>query len=169
MEKVIVSFTSYPERICTVNRVLDSIIEQTIQPDKIILYLSKTEFQNNGDIPDFDIYKKNGFEIHWYEENLKSHKKWFYAFKEYPEDLIITIDDDILYQDTMLETLLKYHERFPEYVIARNAKIITCDKEGEPAPYENWCCWCNEYIGVPRMDLMAIGNGGVLYGQMIYG
>ena len=157
------TFTSYPERIWTVNKVLDSIIKQTILPYKIILYLSSTEFLNFGSIPDFEQYKKYGFEIHWYEENLKSHKKWFYAFQEYSNDLIVTIDDDIIYQDTMLETLLKYHERFPECVIARNAKLITCNEEGYPAPYEKWCCWCNEYVGVPRMDLMAIGNGGILY------
>lgn len=163
MEKIIVTFTSYPERIWTVNKVLDSIIKQTILPYKIILYLSSTEFLNFGSIPDFEQYKKYGFEIHWYEENLKSHKKWFYAFQEYSNDLIVTIDDDIIYQDTMLETLLKYHERFPECVIARNAKLITCNEEGYPAPYEKWCCWCNEYVGVPRMDLMAIGNGGILY------
>ena len=39
MEKIIVTFTSYPERIWTVNKVLDSIIKQTILPYKIILYL----------------------------------------------------------------------------------------------------------------------------------
>lgn len=157
------SFTSYPKRIWTVNKVLDSIIKQTVQPYKIILYLSRAEFRDFGDIPDFGIYEKYGFEIHWYEENLKSHKKWFYAFQEYPEYLIVTIDDDILYQDTMLETLIRYHEYFPKSVITRNAKLITCDEKGELASYENWCCWCNEFIGLPRMDLMAIGNGGILY------
>ena len=62
MEKIIVTFTSYPERIWTVNKVLDSIIKQTILPYKIILYLSSTEFLNFGSIPDFEQYKKYGFE-----------------------------------------------------------------------------------------------------------
>lgn len=163
MEKIIVSFTSYPDRILTINKVIDSIIKQTIQPDKIILYLSSLEFRDFKNMPDLTRYEEYGFEIHWYEENLKSHKKWFYAFQEYPEDLIVTIDDDIVYQDTMLETLLKYHECFPEYIIARNARLITCNEEGYFASYEKWCCWCNEYVGVPRMDLIAIGNGGILY------
>lgn len=163
MPKVIVSFTSYPERILTIDKILDSIIKQTRLPDKIVLYLSSGEFENDHDFSRLKKYERYGFEIHWYKENLKSHKKWFYAFQEYPDDIIITIDDDILYQNTMVETLLKYHERFPGAVVARNAKLITCNEEGEPAPYEKWCCWCNEYIETPRMDFIAIGNGGILY------
>lgn len=165
MGKIIVSLTSYPGRIRTISQVLDSIIKQTVLPDKIILYLSSQEFKGFNAMPDLKRYAEYGFEIHWCEENLKSHKKWFYVFQEYPDEVIITVDDDFVYQDTMVETLLKYHERFPRCVIARNAKLITCDEKGAVAPYERWCHWGGAYIGVPRMDLIAIGNAGILYPQ----
>lgn len=168
MEKIIVSFTSFPERIRTINKVLDSIINQTVKPDKIILYLSKSEFQNFEPLPDLDMYKKNGFEIHWYEENLKSHKKWFYAFQEYPDDVIITIDDDILYQNTMIETLLKYHKAFPESVITRRAHLITCNKDNSIALYNNWYLECGLYVGVPRMDLFATTGAGTLFTPSLF-
>lgn len=163
MKKVIVSFTSYPKRIGTIYKVLDSIISQTVLPDKIVLYLSSSEFEDFGIMPNFDKYEKYGFEIHWHEENLKSHKKWFYAFQEYRNNIVITIDDDVLYNSQMLENLLQYHEKFPDCVIARNAHLIVCNKDGTVAPYEKWCDCCDEYIGVPRMDLEAIGNAGILY------
>ena len=64
MQKVIVSLTSYPRRINTIYKVLDSIIQQTVLPDKIILYLSESEFRGFTDMPDLGKYEKYGFEIH---------------------------------------------------------------------------------------------------------
>ena len=49
------------------------------------------------DIPDnlLGYYNKKQLEIIFVEEDLRSHKKYYYAFKEYQNDIIITIDDDI--------------------------------------------------------------------------
>ncbi len=169
MKKIIVSFTSYPKRIGMVYKVLETIIRQTVLPDKIILYLSASEFKDFGKLPDWAKYEKYGFEVHWHEENLRSHKKWFYAFQEYKGDIVITIDDDVLYKEDMIENLLQYHTQFPECVIARNTHLITCEEDGTLAPYERWCDRCAEYVGMPRMDLEAVGNGGILYPTYLFG
>lgn len=168
MKKVIVSLTSYPQRIHTVYRVLDTLIRQTVLPDKMILYLSASEFKDFGKLPDWEKYEKYGFEVHWHEENLRSHKKWFYAFQEYKGDIVITVDDDVLYKEDMIENLLRYHTRFPNCVITRNAHLITCKEDGTIAPYENWSDICAEYVGSPRMALEAIGNGGILYPTYLF-
>lgn len=168
MEKIIVSFTSYPKRIHTVEKVLDSIIEQTITPDKIILYLSSSEFDGFQNMPDLKNYHKYGFEIHWYKENLKSHKKWFYAFQEYPDDIVITLDDDILYKRTAIESLLKYHEIFPDAVIARNVSLITSNEDGTIAPYGQWCDLCSEQVGMSRGDFLAKTGWGTLYSPRLF-
>lgn len=168
MSKIIISFTSYPARISTIDKVLDSIIKQTVLPDKIILYLSSDEFRYYKDIPDLEKYDKYGFEIHWNKENLKSHKKWFYALQEYPNDVIITIDDDISYKDTMIEELLTCYRRHPKAVIARRVHLITCQKDGSIAAYDKWWSGCNKYVGTPRMDLVAIGCQGILYPPHIF-
>lgn len=163
MKKIVISFTSYPQRIGTIHRVLDTIIKQTVLPDRIILYLSSSEFEETDELPDFSKYEKYGFDIRWNEENLRSHKKWFYSFQEFREDIVITIDDDILYNNDMIEKLLQYHQQFPKCVIARNGHLITCSEKGLIAPYDDWCNWCAKYVGSPRMDMEAVGNGGVLY------
>lgn len=163
MSDIIVSFTSYPERILTIDRVLESVINQTILPNKIILYLSLCEFEKFNEIPDLTKFEKYGFEIHWCDENLKSHKKWFYAFQEYPEDLVITIDDDILYNNTAFENLLKYHKEYPKAVIARRAHLITCNSDESIAPYNEWYTECSLYVGTPRMDLLATTGAGTLF------
>lgn len=168
MSEIIVSFTSYPKRILTIDKVLDSIVNQTILPNKIVLYLSSDEFEGFKDMPDLKRYEKYGFEIHWYKENLRSHKKWFYAFQEYPEDIVITVDDDILYAATAFENLLKYHTLFPEAVIARRTHLITWKSENDIAPYQMWYSECFKYVGLPRADLFATGCGGILYPPNIF-
>lgn len=42
----------------------------------------------------------------------------------YPDDLIITVDDDIFYPTTMIQTLVQYHELYPKSVICRYAKVL---------------------------------------------
>lgn len=168
MEKIIVSFTSYPKRIHTIHKVLDSIIEQSITPDKIVLYLSSVEFDGFQDMPDLEKYKEYGFEIHWHKENLKSHKKWFYAFQEYPNDIVITFDDDILYKRTAIESLLRYHEKFPNAVIARNISLITCNEDGTIAPYEQWYVLRSDYVGMSRGDFIAKTGWGTLYSPRLF-
>ena len=101
MSDIIVSFTSYPKRIMTIDKVIESVINQTVPPDKIVLYLSSCEFQDCNAMPDLEKYKKYGFEICWCDENLKSHKKYYYAMQQYPDDIVITIDDDFYYKNTM--------------------------------------------------------------------
>lgn len=168
MPQIIISFTSYPARISTIDKVLNSIIKQTVLPDKIILYLSSDEFKDYRNMPNLSRYEKYGFEIHWNKENLKSHKKWFYAMQEYPNDVIITIDDDINYKDTMIEELLTCYKKYPKFVIARRTHWVTCQVNGEIAPYNKWYFECNKFIGLPRTDLLAVGCQGVLYPPHIF-
>ena len=168
MKKIIVSMTSYPERIAYVEKVLDSIINQTIKPDKIILYLSLAQFSNQKILPDYSKYEQYGFEISWHDEDIGPHKKYYYVMQEHPDSIIITVDDDILYNNTMVEELLNYHNQYPKAVIARRAHLITCTTDEKIAPYSKWKIEYDGYIGTPRMDLLATGCAGVLYPPYIF-
>lgn len=165
MRKIIVSLTSYPARIKTVYQVIESIQKQTIQADKILLWLSINEFPNKIDDLPNNLLRFNSsmqVEIRWVEDNLKSHKKYYYALQEFSEDIVITIDDDVYYESTMLETLLKSYEAHPTAISARNVHRVYAYKDAI-APYCSWNHMIDEYEDVERMDLCAIGVGGVLY------
>lgn len=43
-DDLIVSVTSYPARIKTVHKTIESLLAQTLQPRKIILYLANNQF-----------------------------------------------------------------------------------------------------------------------------
>lgn len=103
-EKIIVSLTTYNKRINTVFLVIESIFEQTLKPDKIVLWLDKNEFSINS-IP-FTLKKqiKQGLTIDFYH-NIGPYKKLIPSLKKYPNDIIITIDDDIIYKNDCIENL----------------------------------------------------------------
>lgn len=165
--RIIVSFTSYPPRINSVHKVVESLYRQTVRADEIVLYLSMEEFpETEADLPETlrRLIGRRGFRVAWVHGNLKSHKKYFYALQEYRDAVVITVDDDTLYAETMISELVESHERFPGAVSARNVRIIL-RKGGELAPYRMWEreSRLEEYTDTPRMDLCAIGNGGICY------
>ena len=172
MEEIVVSFTSYPKRVNCLDRVIESIVKQTVIPDKIRLYLAREQFRDEKDIAVLDSleskYALNEFKIVWLDEDIRSHKKYYYAFQEYPDDVVITIDDDIVYKNTLVENFLKWHRKYPNCVIAGRTHLITMNKDGNIAPYAEWYSECSRYIGVPRLDLIATGCGGVLYPPHIF-
>ena len=47
------------------------------------------------------------FEIRWVDEDLKPHKKYYWAFKDFRDSLVVTIDDDLVYRKTMIQELVE--------------------------------------------------------------
>ena len=95
---IIVSVTSHPARIREVVLAIRTVYRQTRQPDKVILWLGEEKFPNRyEDLPEelLRLVSEKGLEIRWCED-IGPHTKYFYAFQEYPDALVITIDDDIL-------------------------------------------------------------------------
>lgn len=164
MEKVVISLTSYPARIHLVHKVIESLFKQKKKAHEIILWLSVLEFPNKiNDLPAklICMIGKNGFHIEWVKENLKSHKKYFYAL-QYPKNITITVDDDVNYSDTMVSTLMDSYKKHPFAISARNVHIITKETT-QLSPYLAWEGTATEYIDIERIDLCAIGVSGILY------
>lgn len=163
--RIIVSFTSYPQRIESVHMVVESLHRQIVTPDEIILYLSLEEFPRaEDDLPDNlkVLIGKKGLRIEWVEGNLKSHKKYYHSLQKYREDIVITVDDDMIYSESMISDLVKGYDRFPHAISARRTRMILRRENGLES-YRRWDGNLEEYAKVPRMDLCAIGVGGVCY------
>ena len=124
---VIVSLTSCPKRIPKLWMVIECLRRQTVRPDKILLYLSKAQFPGGkNELPESLLrYESDGYlDIVWVDNDFRSHKKYYYTMCDFPDDLIITVDDDIFYPTTMIQTLMDYHTRYPGAVIARYARKL---------------------------------------------
>ncbi|TMP13893.1 glycosyl transferase [Pseudoalteromonas sp. S2893] len=159
-KELIVSFTTYSKRIHDVHLVVESIAQQTLKPDRFILWLDEDEFTLDS-IP--LILKKQmarGLEVRFCP-NYKSYKKLIPTVELFPDANIVTIDDDVLYPHDMLELLHREHLAHPESIIAHCTRKMTYDKSGKVGNYRSWKH--EEKVTEPNFDSVAIGVGGVLY------
>jgi len=159
---VILSLTSYPKRFSTLHLCIKSLLNQSYKPDKIVLYLTQDEIKSLNAYNKIIIQKRFGLTITEVDEDLRQHKKYYYAMKEHPNDIIITVDDDAIYHKDLVKNLMKSYEQHPKCMSAPVAKKIFVKSDGELALYENWD---NQYepLDEPSMSLMAIGVGGKLH------
>lgn len=161
-KRIIVSLTSYPKRIKYTPIAIASMMRQTLKPDKIVLYLAAEDFPNRK-LP--NIYKKieeRGVEIR-FREDLKVHMKYYYAFKEFPDELVITIDDDILYKDNLIEGLYNSYLEEPNEIHAAYVDQLTFDDEAHLLEYGDWNFRFINKQKKSSHQFMALGVGGVLY------
>lgn len=162
-KSIIVSFTSFPKRIPKVWLVIECMLRQSILPDKIMLYLSKQQFPNEyQDLPKklVRLHTQNKIEIIFVEDDLKSHKKYFYAFQDFPNDFVILIDDDLFYVNTLIEDLVKLHHQFPEAICCHRARRVEKTSTAVNA-YSKWLRVSNFHA--PEKDLFHTTGGGTLY------
>ncbi len=159
---LIVSLTSFPQRMYELHYTLYSLLTQNIKPGKIILWLAEEEFPHlEKDIPKKVLnLRNNGLEIKWCN-NIYSYKKLIPALKNYPDNIIVTADDDIFYENDWLEKLILSHEKDKKSIICHRAHKIKFTKEGVIASYKNWAKKIR--TSAPSYFNFSTGAGGVLY------
>lgn len=159
--KVIVSLTSFPPRFKNIDLCLKSLLCQTIKPDRIRVYFSNDTVEEDLTTSMRELRKYGVEYVFNSEDNLKSYDKFYYAMREFSDDVIVTADDDVIYAKDWLESLLATHEKYPKAVCARRVHLIKI-KDNTVQPYNTWIDQCRR-IKKPSKQLIAIGNGGVLY------
>lgn len=137
--RIIVSLTSFPQRMHDIHYCIYSLLRQTLKPDMLILWLAKEQFPNlENDIPKEVLhFQEFGLTIKWCED-LRSYKKLIPTLKEFPEDIIITTDDDIFYDKDCIEKLYKSYLQTPNVISCHRCHRVKIDKNGEISPYKKW-------------------------------
>ncbi|HIT92871.1 MAG TPA: glycosyltransferase family 2 protein [Candidatus Stercorousia faecigallinarum] len=162
-EGLIISLTSFPQRMYEIHYTLYSLLTQTVKPAKVVLWLGSEQFPNGEkDIPPKVLkLKENGLVIEWHK-NLRSYTKLVPSLKKYPNNIIVTADDDIYYEKDWLEKLLKSHKENKNCIICHRAHRVKFDRE-KLAPYKKWP---KKIKGGKASYLNFLtGVGGVLYPQ----
>lgn len=163
--KLTVSLTSFPPRMSTIVPCIDSLLTQTRAPDRIILWLSADQFRGGeGSLPE-SLLDRVGeqFQLRWVTDDLAPHKKYFYAAQEFPDDLLVTVDDDVLYDQRVLDDLYTAHLEAPRAVISQRANLIMFRPDGNLREYDAWIYDCQFLRSTPSYQLLPTGVGGVLY------
>ena len=151
---MVVSLTSYSKRFKTLPLVLNSIQNQTILPDKIELWIE----ENDKPLLSDKIYKFKDVDIKICENGLFSYKKIIPSLKENDDRFIVTFDDDIIYPNNSLETLINQYKEYPGNIIANRVHKI---KLRDTLP-DKYIEWQKNFKGDSNLNFFT-GVGGVLY------
>lgn len=160
--RIIVTLTSFPERMYDIHFTLYSLLNQSLKPDAVVLWLAPEQFPaGEKDIPEAVLeLKNNGLTIKWCDD-IRSYKKLVPALKEYPNDILVTTDDDIYYPSNWLELLYTAYLRNPHAVHCHRGHKLLFNKQGEVLPYKKWKHRINHDFA--SFHNFFTGAGGVLY------
>lgn len=164
---LVVSLTTIAERVPTVHLCLDSLLRQTHRPDRLVLWLNRTEVPGRPRLTPETLpcsltqLVARGLTIEWCE-NIGPYCKLVPALRRFPQARIATADDDILYSARWLEALVQAQRREPQYIHCHRAHLMRYGADGTLRPYAEWYRGAGAESG-PSLELFPTGVGGVLY------
>ncbi len=163
-EQVIVSLTSFPAAIKYAIPTIKSLLRGNALPDKVVLYLTFAQFGDDGLPQELLALEQDNdiFEIRDYGRDIRSYRKLIPALRDFPEAVIVTVDDDTDYHPDMLGSLLRLHDRYPDRVLAHRAKRILPDRPYRKWPKLRWYHFMGDRIK-ESARIIQTGVGGAPY------
>ncbi len=138
---------------------VESVLNQTAPAGLVVIWLASSQFPNGmNDVPaTLKRLLSDTCQIRWCED-MRSYKKLIPSLVEYPDATIITIDDDIIYERTLIEKLLRGYESHPDcIVVSRVTKFHCCNGV---LFHDNGGC---SYWEQPSFLNKLVGCGACLY------
>ena len=155
----IISIATHRKRFDVCLKTLEKVFAQTLKPERIIVNVYKDEMP---DLP--DEYRKleaeGKIEIYECPEDLRPHNKYWWTMHRFPENPVLTLDDDIEYEPDILENLYASYKRNPENVHSYRFHEMTFGADGRIKTYR---LWKFEIDKATNNNVYATGCSGILY------
>ena len=157
---LIISLTSYPPRFPSLHLTIKSILDQSIRPDRIIVWIAHDDLAL---LP--PACAALGTDVEFTPcPDVRSYKKLVYALEQHGGCYIVSADDDVFYHRKWLEVLVREAEAGGSDILCHVAFRFHLAKDGSVAKYSEWTRDVQDaYSRSPSSDLVAIGVGGILY------
>lgn len=159
--KLVCSLTSFPARIDEIWVCIETIFRQTVKADEVVLWLATPQFPDHQLPQSLQKCVEKGLTVRWVDEDLRSHKKYFYALQEYQNADIVLLDDDLYYPDQLLENLVGMADRHPNSICATRVHKMTYS-EGQLKPYKKWMHNYNSRKEQASSDYFFTSGAGTL-------
>lgn len=172
MVRVVVSLTTLPGRYSDLDLTLQSIQSQTLRPDAVYLSLPKIAKRTGEAYPPLPHHLRSMCEIVDLDTDYGPICKLVggLIMEDDPSTIVITIDDDTIYDPTFLEVIVEKSKRFPGAAICGNgarfirgpllSSMIHSPKPARPLNGIGGFP-CDEYYG--GLVDVVYGMGGVAY------
>lgn len=164
---LIVSLTTIPERIDRVYLAIETLLKQSVKPDRLILWVkekdfnSKTLYNKNRYTRKLVNQKKRGLQIEFCED-LYSYSKIIHTLEKYPNAIIVTADDDLYYKKHWLKELYESYMSNPEYVHCHMARYIIKSSEDSLKTLTQWSKEADKLMN-PSINNFPYTGAGCLF------
>lgn len=172
MNKITISLTTTSNRLHLCRATLYSLVTQNLKPHKVIINLSSHPYLKDEGIQNLDVssYLTQGIEnelkkiihIEWVENTGPFRKLIPTLQTARLDDIIVTADDDIIYGEEWLSSLLKDFDPKSMLVHASRVRKIQHNKLGHETGYIYWPIVQKNTI-IDRDWIVTFGGGAVLY------
>lgn len=161
MARTIVSLTSTADRLPLLYYSLKSVLWQSSPPDTLLVNLSSDPYLNDAGISAAPAWlSQQPVTVNWVD-NTGPYRKLLPAMSIADEnDIVVTADDDILYERHWLESLIGLAQSHPSAIVCGKARRMNRTLWGGWQNYQDWPVVTRKAYG---HDLLPIGCHGVIY------
>lgn len=165
---IIVSFTTLPNRMGFLKDVLTSITsKQTLRPDKVVLYITKDDFKDKPESIKNLEKEFDTFECRLIDENYGVATKLIPALKDFPNNIIVNIDDDIEYKYDLIENLYESYLKNDDCIITACSNKCFIGDDGKVTLHVNESK--NSVFEFRKgYDIIPLSGHGTLYPPHIF-
>ncbi|MEM2986523.1 MAG: hypothetical protein QXV60_00280 [Nitrososphaerota archaeon] len=126
MVRIVATFTTLPSRYDTLVHSIKSIKAQTVPVDVIYLTIPKRSKRLKIDYPQVPNEISSICYVVYIDDDFGPITKLYGAlmYEEDPETIIISCDDDVIYNHNMVNKLLQHHKEHPNAAICSTGSLI---------------------------------------------
>lgn len=157
--ELVVSLTTYGRRLHNVHVIIESIMQGSLLPNRIVLWVDEKLREKPLPIA-IQRQVERGLEV-IYCKDIRSYTKLVPALLHFPEANIITIDDDVIYNYDLVESLVNANAEYSDCIVAKRCHRIVMGRDGRPVSYNDWH-FGDGYMFPTSLNFFT-GVGGVLY------
>jgi predicted Ser/Thr protein kinase len=174
MENIVISLTTIQSRIKNLPKVINSILNKNTLPNIIHIFYSDTENIYDKGCSDEDISifldtinsynnnNKNNVEIKLSKvDNYGSYRKIIPALRLYRDHIIITIDDDEIFESDLIGDFIDAYVKYKCVIcsVGRIIDLTNWNNMNDTIDYYNKIFTSDK----PYMNILPEGYGGILY------
>lgn len=168
---IIVSLTTHGKRLTeSAPYGIYSLFTQTVLPNRIVINVNKDVWNEENLPPLIKRLMKSGLEVNFCKD-IRSHTKFIPALKLYPNNPIITVDDDMCYEEHLIEELIAAYNNSDKKTIFCRQGIFPKKRNGKYLPYIQWddsINIMNESINQMAQCVSPYGVYGVIYPPHVF-
>lgn len=165
-DRPLVALTAISSRLDRLNETISTILNQTLEPHSVNLYLSKEPYLIDEGVQEQDPRLRELHELGaniYFVKNIGPYRKQYPILKQLhdsnssPNTCFVTIDDDVIYPENVLESLMRAAST-NDAVVSHRGRKITFSK--------NWFAPYKSFVKPSQTaEILHIGTGrnGIAY------